>query len=377
MGSGECEQYVVRGGRRMRLLWVVVLAGLGGALTGAQDAPTHGTHGTQGADEPGNEATCDPKTSHPQCLDPKWVAPCPHETCASGCGAFPAGFCCDAGCCAESASCVAFNLNTVHVVVEGDDPIAQSHGHHITLPVGSSVMVACRHGFIVAPDRTHLNGRAPLSCTGVGPYASTELVCIEPYEDKATKGPDDHAVLPPGTAVDGGPSLSAGPGAPLTTVDPGHDGKYSSFSVIMVLLLGVVVATVVGKHKLQFDSGRESNLRRTDGSNWHGSTSSTGSISLRLAFGGTGAEINLRSSLMTEGQGFDGGAAEPAAAPSIVDLESAPSIFELESDQDSCNGTDVYTSGEEGIEIDAQSVHAPAFLCGPHQLMFPGCTASR
>ncbi len=353
-------------------LWVVLLMGVVGCpFVAAQEA-------WASLDDVDPAASCDSRRNDWKCLHTDFVRPSPNDTmggafftCPSGCEAVGQE-CCDPGCCAHmhGPMCVPFNVNTVNLVVVGDGTLARDQ--HVTLPVGSTVMVACRPGFIAAPDWTYTNDEAPLSCTPErAPYAYTELTCVHDHH----KGPGSSGhgfghSKPPTAMVGTGAGLAhdaistdgnrAEPSAP----DPeefSHHGV--GVTVMMLVMLGSVVATVVGKRKHQTSGGGPSDRRRIE----DGWRCSTGSFGVRVAFGGSAAELSLSSSLISEerGMGYDAHTEARSDAPVVEASFFAPDS----SDQESCSGTDVYTSGEEGTELEFQTM-VPEILGGPSDSAF-------
>ena len=368
VGSGGAGAACVT---RRRSLFCFVLTTM--AVTHVKGAVTTGAKaGAVGVE------TCDARQNNWQCLHRESVSPLSANstlTCASGCAVEQTGKCCESGCCAhhqpEYPSCVPFNLNTMHLVVEGDGSLAEDN--HIRLPVGTTVIVACRPGFIVPPSKRNLQGEGTLSCTDA-PYARTQLVCVsDPAAEDGLSGLQGH--LPGGfgavhtgglgnvhgdlAGADAGVAdvkdmYALAPAGRLASAadDQSYDGGHGGLgvAVLMVLMLGVVVATVVGKRKLQVSGGGTSDRRRIDVGDWR--TSSAGSIGLRVAIGGSAAEISLRSSLVTEGHSMGG----DADAYADADLEDAQAISSFmfappEGDEDSSSGTEVYTSGDEGTGV--------------------------
>jgi hypothetical protein len=333
-------------------------------------------------DELDPKETCDSRRNHWRCLHREWVKPFEHNTtdgqkmsqkCSTGCGVLEGHKCCDLGCCAHphGPTCVPFNLGTVHLVVVGDDTIAQEQ--HVTLPVGSTLLVACHPGFIVPPNKEYTNGEAPLSCTpGGAPYAHTELVCIpDPGSGHgigAPPAPRKEAVA--GTEGDLDTVSTRGNGAEHSIPDPEQSNHHDvGVAVTMLVMLGAVVATVVGKRKHQTSGGGASDRRRVDNSSWR-SSNSTGSIGLRVAIGANSAEISLTSSLMSEAHdmGHDPDAEAGFDAPVVEASRFAPLDS---SDQDCSSGTEGYTTGEEGAELELQSM-VPEILRGYGDSMFKG-----
>eukprot|EP01043_Picozoa_sp_COSAG02_P017391 COSAG02_NODE_788_length_17190_cov_18.177403_1_plen_378_part_00 len=365
-------------------LRVVLLGVVGCPFVAAQEAVVS-------VDEVDPAVTCDSRRNNWKCLHPDFVVGSSVTdsmgdvffTCPSGCEA-TGQECCDPGCCAnmDGPTCVPFNVNTINVVVVGDGTLA--HDHHVTLPVGSTVMVACHPGYIIPPDKTFTNDEVPLSCTPEGaPYAHTEIVCVHDHRGSGSSG---HAFghSQPAVVVGTGAGLAhntistdrnrAKPSAPDLEESSHHA---VGITVAMLVMIGAVVATVVGKRKHQTSGGGALDRRRIDDGHWR---SSTGSIGLRVAIGGSAAEISLNSSLLSEQHGmgnYDADAEAHSDAPVVAVPTVEASLYAPgdSSDQDSLSGTEVYTSGEEGTELEFQ-VMVPEILDGSSYSAFT-MTASR